>query len=79
MTQIMLEVGSNSLAPVRSAIESALADLGYTIEVLKTEDSIPTGASQPLAMRIMATRASPPRTSISGGSVMRCSSLEEAQ
>ncbi len=39
MTQIMLEVGSNSLAPVQSAIESALADLGYTIEVLQTEDT----------------------------------------
>lgn len=35
MTQIMLEVGSTRLVPVKSAIESALADIGYTVEVLK--------------------------------------------
>jgi hypothetical protein len=39
LTQIMLEFGSNSLGPVRGAIESALADVAYTIDVLRTEDT----------------------------------------
>lgn len=39
MTQVMLEIGSSSLGPVRSAIESALADVAYTIEVLRTENT----------------------------------------
>ena len=41
MTQIMIEFGSTRLGPVRGAIETALADVGYTIEVLtatKTHD-----------------------------------------
>jgi|SRR5256885_13854566 len=35
----MLEFGSNSLRPVRGAIELALADVAYTIEVLRTENT----------------------------------------
>lgn len=35
----MLEFGSNSLGPVRAAVESALADVAYTIDVLRTEDT----------------------------------------
>jgi len=41
MTQIMIQVGSTQLAPVRGAIEAALADVGHTVEVLtaaKTPD-----------------------------------------
>jgi hypothetical protein len=39
MTQIMVEFGSNSLGPVRGATESALADVAYTIQALRTENT----------------------------------------